>query len=158
MGKGIILDSSAILRSNLDFTTGGFTITNGVLAEIADPNAREAINYGIRSSHIKILDPKQEYVEKVIEAAKKTGDIANLSEVDIGVIAVAVQHGLKVASDDYAVQNTCSALGLEFQTTVHEGIKRQVKWVYRCVGCGRTYEPGVRECGVCGSEVRKTMP
>ncbi|MFH1404212.1 MAG: PIN domain-containing protein [Candidatus Altiarchaeota archaeon] len=154
MNPGIMLDASAIIRSNLDFSEGGYYITHGVMSEINDPRARDAIDYGIRSSNIKMLETGGKHLEKARKAARKTGDDRVLSETDLEVIAAALEHGLNVASDDYAIQNTCRTLGIGYVTTLHDGIREHVRWRYVCGGCGKSMEgPGV--CSVCGSEARR---
>ncbi len=154
MDKGIILDSSAIFRSNLDFTSGNYYVTSDVLSEINDPRYRDAIDYAIRSSHIKIIEINEKHLKTTIKASKDTGDIDDLSQTDLGIIACALEYDLTVASDDYAIQNVCNHLRIKISKTVHEGIKKIIKWKYVCSGCLKEMnDPGT--CSVCGHNSKK---
>ncbi|MFC2162066.1 NOB1 family endonuclease [Candidatus Altiarchaeota archaeon] len=153
MKKGIVLDSSAIIRSDLDFSAGGYYTTSQVVAEIRESTAKQAIDYGISSSRIKIVDPGIPSRERVVSAATDTGDIDVLSDTDVSVLALALETGHDLASDDYAIQNVSEKLGITYLPTFHDGITRSIRWVRRCIGCGRVYKPNVNECSVCGQQV-----
>jgi len=149
-----VIDYSAILRSNLDFRDQDFIMPSKVYAEVADENIKILIDYAIRIKSIKIIDPKEESVEKIISTARESGDIEKVSKADIDVLALGLEYSAIILSDDYAIQNIASTLGLKYETTHHEGIKETVKWIKRCSGCGREYDTGFKgDCSVCGSKI-----
>jgi len=149
-----VLDASGVLRGALDFSSGDYLITPSVLSEIAEDTAKTAVEEGIRSDCIKIAEPGGTSLRRASEAASATGDLGSLSQADLDVLAVALDWGLAVISDDYAVQNVAAELGLRVSKTVHDGIKKRVKWVWACGGCGkRMGGPGV--CEVCGHKAVK---
>lgn len=151
-----ILDTSAILRSNMDFSDGGYIITNGVLSEIMDDNIREIIDLAIGIKYIKVVKPDKKNIEKAKEKARETGDYTTLSPADTEVLATAIETHASILSDDYAIQNVAAHLGIKFEKTVQDGIKKEIKWERVCIGCGNKYTqdyPG--DCLICGQEVKR---
>ncbi|MCX6695884.1 MAG: hypothetical protein NTU61_06270, partial [Candidatus Altiarchaeota archaeon] len=142
-----VLDSSGIIRSNLDFNDSGYLTSSSVLSELSDPRTRDSVDYGIRIGKISIKEPGREYRRMVEDAAGRSGDLKALSEADLDVLALALEHKLPVISDDYAVQNVASHIGVGFKSTFHEGIKEKVEWKFACQGCGRSYDSSVKSCG-----------
>jgi len=150
-----VLDTSGILRSDLDFSRNKYIITNSVLSELLDESARVAVEAALKSKSIILAEPREDFLKKVKEAAVKTGDISEMSSTDLDILAVALERNLVVISDDYRVQNVASALGIEFETTIHEGIKHKLKWFKVCEGCGRKYPMESDLCEICGSRLKK---
>jgi len=93
-------------------------------------------------------------VAKVREAAGKTGDLYRLSEADMGVLALSLECGAEIVSDDYGVQNVASSMGLKYHTTAKEGIKREYIWEKVCPGCGLKHSSEFKVCGVCGTKLK----
>jgi len=150
-----VLDTSGILRSDLDFSKDRYVVTNSVLSELLDEPARIAIEAALKSGNIILIEPREDFLKKVKETAVKTGDISEMSSTDLDILAVALEKNLAIISDDYKIQNVASALGLGFETTTHEGIKHKLKWFKICEGCGRKYSMESDLCEVCGSRLKK---
>ncbi len=150
-----VIDTSAILHSNLDFSNGRYLLPNSVLDEIHDETVRAVVHSAIKSGGITIKNPDISSIKKVIEKAKETGDIESLSPADIDVIALAVENNLDILTDDYGIQNVATGLGLKFETIVQEGIRKRVSWKKICEGCKREYEMNSRICRICGSVLKK---
>ena len=152
----LVLDSSGVMRSSVNFMNGYFLTSASVLSELASERVRDAVEFGIRIGRISIKEPGAAFRARVEEAAANTGDGEALSGADLDVLALALEHGIPIVSDDYAVQNTAAELGVEYKTTLHDGIRKRVVWVFRCSGCSREYDAKVKTCSVCGSQVRKS--
>lgn len=152
-----ILDASYILHSNLDFSSGKYLITNSVLEEIIAENARISIENAIKRGIIKIKEPKKEFIDSVIDEAKKTGDLEYLSNADIEILALALETKYKILTDDYAIQNVASSLGLTYEKFLQRGIKKRLRWIKICEGCKRKYSHNSAEkfCSFCGSLLKK---
>ncbi len=90
-------------------------------------------------------------------AAESTGDLPNLSEADLGVIALAMElkavQPVTVYTGDYGIQNVLKSLGIHFKSMDGE-IQRIIKWVYKCEACEATFKkpPESNECPECGTE------
>ncbi len=103
---------------------------------------------------LKVSDVSDEFVSKVKEEAKKSGDLGRLSPVDITVIALGLELNGTVLSDDYSIENVCSRLNIRFRPVGTSGIKRVEKWNYQCIGCKKWYKEKYDECPICGSPMR----
>lgn len=157
-GKHVkVIDSCSIIHSDKDYTGGGYVTTNSVLSELISDAVKFAVDQGIREGFIKIIDPAKEYVERVKSAAEETGDLINLSEADIDVLALSLQMKAELLSDDYAIQNVAKNLGIKYTPTNQEGIKGEIRWENRCPACRRKYPLEKNVCDVCGTHLRRRM-
>jgi len=148
-----VLDTSGILRSDLDFSDSCYLITNGILQELESEHERIAVNAAIDRGLIEVKEPDGNSISKVKKTAGQSGDLEKLSENDISVLALALETDSSIVSDDYNIQNLARILGLKYERTAHPGIKKRVRWIKVCEGCGREGEDYV--CRVCGSRLRR---
>ncbi|WP_456330265.1 type II toxin-antitoxin system toxin endoribonuclease Nob1 [Archaeoglobus sp.] len=144
-----VIDSSAIFQRKAVYKN--MVTVPEVVAEILDEAS--ALYFSVKNLRVEEASP--ESVEKVKEAARRTGDIHKLSDTDIKVLAKAldeIEKGNEVVlvTDDYAIQNVAMSLGIRFDGILHRRISKEFKWVKVCRGCGRKIESEV--CPVCGSE------
>jgi len=132
----------------------GFT-TPKVIEEVKDPESRLFLESLISAGKVKVLVPSKESVEAVVEAARKTGELNELSEADIEVLALAYELKATLLTDDYNLQNIAKTLGIAFKT-LKRGIKRVIRWNYVCIGCGKRFSemPPGGVCPDCGSPVK----
>nr|WP_048147315.1 type II toxin-antitoxin system VapC family toxin [Pyrococcus abyssi] len=147
----LVLDSSVFIQG-LDIE--GYT-TPKVVDEVKDRESRILLESLISSGKVKVVEPSKEALRAVKNAALKTGEIEELSEADLEVLALAYELKAEVFSDDYNVQNVARILGLKFRT-LKRGIKKVIKWQYVCIGCGRKFKemPPGGICPDCGSPVK----
>ena len=103
---------------------------------------------------LRISDCTASSVASVKAAAKKSGDIGRLSDVDVSVIALALDTGGIILTDDYSIQNVSVILGIEYRPVGAPGIRKVEKWNYRCNGCGKWFKENVDECPICGHSTR----
>ena len=132
----------------------GFT-TPKVIEEVKDPESKLFLESLISAGKVKVLVPSKESVEVVMEAARKTGELNELSEADIEVLALAYELKATLLTDDYNLQNIAKTLGIAFKT-LKRGIKRVIRWNYVCIGCGKRFSemPPGGVCPDCGSPVK----
>ena len=126
-----------------------------VLEEIKDPESRLFIESLISVGKVKVMVPSRESIEAVRRKALETGELGELTEADIEILALAYELKGEIFTDDYNLQNIATLLGLKFRT-LKRGIKKVIKWRYVCIGCGRKFEaqPPGNICPECGSRVR----
>ncbi|MBN2014494.1 MAG: hypothetical protein JW778_04885 [Candidatus Altiarchaeota archaeon] len=153
--KTRILDTSGILRSDLDFSEDRFLITNDVLIELQDETAKIAVESAIMRGNIQVRDPDEEYIKEIKQAAEETGDLEKLSDADIGILALALEKKLPIITDDYNIQNVASTINLDYEKSSQEGIKKKLRWIKVCEGCGSKHSDNSLICGVCGSPLRR---
>lgn len=121
----------------------------GVERELKDIRSRMRLQI----SDVRVESPSKEMKNKALKAAKDTGDISVLSEVDLELLAKALELGAMLATDDYALQNVALHLGLDVEPVAQRKIRRIIKRTRRCRGCGQPFEGD--ECPVCGTPARK---
>ncbi|MDK2854314.1 MAG: endoribonuclease Nob1 [Thermococcaceae archaeon] len=92
---------------------------------------------------------------KRLKTRNQTGELGELSEADIEILALAYELKGEIFTDDYNLQNIATFMGLRFRT-LKRGIKKIIKWRYVCIGCGKKFEtqPPENICPDCGSKVR----
>ncbi len=151
--KQYVLDTSALISGLFNLADSKFYIPDSVVGEIQHGNLpmfMESI-----SSSLNIMSPSRANVEAVKRKANSTGDLQKLSPTDIDVIALALETGSAVLSDDFAIQNVCSSLGIEFVPATIRPISDQVRWAGRCSGCGKNYSSTSGTCVICGHSIRR---
>lgn len=151
----LVLDTSAILSRKLNIGQEGFVIPYSVMEEIKLGKIARSMMW--HEDTLNVREPTESAVKRVKEAAKSTGDISVLSSTDIDVIAVALDIGGKVVSDDFAIENVSSRLGLEFVGADLKPIEKAIKWQFRCTGCGEKYSEHVETCRICGHPVKRAV-
>ncbi|BAB59263.1 hypothetical protein [Thermoplasma volcanium GSS1] len=148
-----VLDTSAIISRNINLLDGDLLFPSSVIGEIRKGKLKYMLD--ALFPMIRIVDPDQYYVRSVEDAAHKTGDLMNLSGTDIEVIAVAMQYGATIVTDDYSIQNVASALKIAFMNANIKSISKQISWVYRCTGCKKIFHEPVKVCDICGHNVKR---
>ena len=109
---------------------------------------------------LNVIEPDREFLIRVIEEAKRSGDLGSLSKSDLKLLALALQlqeEGLEpfLVTDDYTVQNLASRFKIRWLSVKTRGIERRVKWHYRCTACGRVYYEYMEGCPVCGHKLKR---
>lgn len=152
MGERVQVIDAAIFIQGVDVE--GVT-TPKVVGEVKDPESRLFLEGLISAGKVRVLAPSRESLEAVKDAARRTGELNELSEADLEILALAYELRGVLFSDDYNLQNVAKTLGLEFRT-LKRGIKRVIRWNYVCIGCGKKFEdmPPEGICPDCGSPVR----
>jgi UPF0271 protein len=148
----LVLDAGAFF---LDISfPGEIYSVPAVVGELRDLRAKCRFDL-LEQQGLRVIQPGDKVLSEVKSAAGRTGDHGVLSAADEAVLALALEIGGEVCTDDFAVQNVAKELGIG----VHPILQRRavrVQWKYRCAGCGRYYkEPG--ECPVCGAQIKRKL-
>ena len=120
-----------------------------VEAELKDLRSRSMLHI----FEARVESPSSQALKNAREAAAKTGDIAVLSAADLEVLAKALEYGAVLATDDYALQNVALHLGLRIEPIGQPRIRRELRRVLKCQGCGKSFEG--EACPDCGTPARK---
>ncbi len=119
-------------------------------------------NTAVESGRLKIFQPSQEYIEKVLAAAASVGDVFFLSETDKQVLALALEIKSRgdipqIVTDDYSIQNVAKQLRLQYISLATFGIKRALIWVRYCPACHRIYPANFKaiQCSICGTTLKR---
>jgi endoribonuclease Nob1 len=149
---------SAVLDTSFffgDFPAEGDVFTTpSVVDELLDIRAKGNFEKWCARG-LRVQPPSEECENRVIAAAKKTKDATVISGTDRDLLALALDLGAELHTDDFAIQNVAHLLGV---TTVPilQRRARRVHWKYRCSGCGR-YQEQEGECPVCGAAVKRKL-
>ena len=114
-----------------------------------------AIEALIESNTLQILNSDRKSIEKVVAAARRTGDYAKLSDADISIIALALQLEIVLVTNDYAVANVATTLKIPVKPVTGKGITHTRRWIAYCSACGRAFGPNAKECRLCGNKLRR---
>ena len=149
----LVLDTSAIMARNIDLWGAECCIPPSVIDEIKLGKLKRDLDNVI--SRLKVIAPSEESRNAAHSAAARKGDDPVLSSTDIDVIALGLQSGGTVVTDDFAIQNVCRSLGIAMESATGTGIREEISWTYRCTGCRKIYSEPVAICSVCGHEVKR---
>ncbi|MEN6611059.1 MAG: nucleotide-binding protein [Methanoregulaceae archaeon] len=147
-----VLDSSFFF-ADYPFDGELFT-TPSVVGELVDLSAKCRFE-NLLAQGLTVQEPVPEALEKVGQASRKTGDGSVLSATDRNLLALALDTGATLHTDDFAVQNVAHALGIPV-APLRQRRADPIRWKFRCTGCGRYYrETG--ECPVCGAVIKRKL-
>jgi UPF0271 protein len=104
---------------------------------------------------LRVQSPSDESRKRAVLAATATKDVTVLSGTDRDLLALALELGAELHTDDFAVQNVAHLLGVK-TVPILQRKARHVQWKYRCSGCGR-YADHDGECPVCGAAVKRKL-
>jgi UPF0271 protein len=102
-----------------------------------------------------VQPPGENSIGRVKAAAEKTKDITVISDTDRDLLALALDLGAELHTDDFAIQNVAHVLGVK-TVPILQRKARRVHWRYRCSGCGR-FADQAGECPVCGAAIKRKL-
>jgi UPF0271 protein len=149
-----VLDASAFI--NEYHTDEPISTIPMVREELEDESAYRFDAMEGSGMHIHI--PEDETVDRIRRAAGETGDLAELSETDIRLLAASFELDARLVTDDYAMQNVADKLEVSVEVIDREGIAEQRDWRFQCAGCGREFDENHDRCPICGSSLSRKNP
>lgn len=102
----MICDTSVLLHS--DFT-GQITTVQEVIDEVKTKKHRERLEF----REIRVLEPEESFVRNVEDEAERAGLGEKLSKTDKKLLALALQTGDILLTDDYAIQKLARIMGIK---------------------------------------------
>jgi len=151
LDAGAFYSGLVFLSSALRYFT-----THAVLDEVKHiKKSHGAIEALIESKTLQIVNSDRKSIQKVVAAARETGDYAKLSEADISIIALALQFAIVLVTNDFAVANVASTLKIPVKSVSGKGIRQTRRWIAYCSACGRAFGPNAIECRLCGNRLRR---
>jgi rRNA maturation endonuclease Nob1 len=158
--KVIIIDTACILQGvSLSRKDIRVAAPEDVINEVRSRVPKMRLEQMLNSGTVQICGATKDGITAARQAAGKTGDLPNLSQADISVIALAMEQkkvGIEpiVYTGDYAVQNVLKSQGLAFRSVANEGIKAVIKWIYKCDVCKTIFKspPEGDVCPECGTD------
>ena len=154
----LVLDTTAFYAGVPYTNTSEYMVTTpDVISEVSNERTRSLIAL----SKINVWQADQVQWKRVKDAARGTGD-SNLSKADLSVLALCLHISAEgneaiLLSDDYAVENVASMLGIKARPLMTDGIKIASQWVFFCPACGKKYDKPRPDCIVCGTKLEKRL-
>ena len=150
-----VLDSTAFY-AGIPFSSNEPSYTTSLVYDEIEhiKKDHDAIQILIETKRLMICDPEHQFVITANNAAKKSGDIHNLSDEDISTIALSLQLNAELVTDDFAVSNVAKNLGIKVIPVMTNGIKNIITWKYYCPGCKTNFSK-ITECPRCGNRLKR---
>ena len=152
------LDTGALLAWPLVDLIGCLCVP-GQVAEVMKHSPERAML--IQSQGPRFLSPSTAAIEQARASAIETGDLSGLAAVDLEILALAIEHGAELVTDDYRLQNVCTNFDHPWTGIIQDGIEDSWTWTLECRGCRRQH-PALEtkrkgdygNCPECGAELR----
>jgi UPF0271 protein len=166
MSKCYVLDATALIQglTPTALSHDAFTVP-AVIDEVnADPVLSIRIEAAIASGTMKYRLPSGGSIAAISEIVRDLGEEESLSETDLELLALAIElrtegWDVSLISDDYAIQNVSTKIGIPFVTVAASGITLVFTWSLFCPACRRTYPHGKSKitCPVCGTTLKRRV-
>ena len=154
----LVLDTTAFYAGvPYTNTSENLVTTPDVISEVSNERTRSLIAL----SKINVLQSTPQDYKRAKEAARNTGD-SGLSKADLSVLALCLSINAEgneaiLLSDDFAVENVASRLGIKARPLMTGGIKSATEWVFFCPACGKRYVKQRLDCLVCGTKLERRL-
>ena len=158
-----VLDTSAFITGYepADGSVKNYTVPK-VIDELADQMIKIRVLAAVDSGRLHIIEPEEEFKNKILETAETTGDSTTLSQTDVSVLSLALQLKMSaknpvVVTDDFAIQNLANYLKIKHKSLTTRGISRSIRWQTYCPACHRNFKNIVQSkvCPVCGTKLSR---
>src|SRR5687768_6620541 len=129
-----VLDTSLLLGGKDPPRDGQWTTTREAEAEVS-PGGRDARRFeDWRSLGLQVRGAEPATLAKVDAVAKAAGTLARLSPADRSLLALALELGATLVTDDYTALDVAKRLGVATQTVNQRGIEAPLDFRPRCTG------------------------
>jgi endoribonuclease Nob1 len=147
-----VLDASVFFT---DFTIDGEVFTTySVTEELKDIRSKGNFEKWCAAG-LKVLSPAGQTLSRVAEAAATSRDTGIISTTDAELLALALELDAMLYTDDFAIQNVATVLGVK-TCPIQQRKAKRIHWKYRCSGCGRYFDHD-GECMICGAAIKRKL-
>ncbi len=152
-----VLDASAFYAGVPFGADDRWYTTPLVFEEVSHIKKNQDVLYTmIEAGRLQVREPGEESSARATEGSKRTGDFQQLSRQDISVLALALEMGAQIVTDDFAVSNVAKSLGIAALPVMTGGIRYEGTWIHYCPGCKRNFR-NQKECPLCGTSLRRKL-
>lgn len=158
-----VIDTSAIFN-RIQYAAEDIQLVTTPLLEkeMRQKGLKETVDMLLSAQKLRILEPTPTSLGKVRDVANQLGDLDNLSDPDLDLLALALDlttqnHCPVLVTDDYSIQNVAQSLSLEFRGTNQPGIREVIQWETYCSACGNKASDMSKDepCPVCGTPLKR---
>ncbi|MFA4877968.1 MAG: nucleotide-binding protein [Methanoregula sp.] len=148
----------AVLDASVFFSeiplVGELYTTPSVCDELLDIRAKGNFEK-LCAGGLRVVSPGPESMTAVRLAAKTSRDSGVISKTDEELLALTLELGATLYTDDFAIQNVAGVMNLETHPILQRKA-RKVRWKYRCSGCGKYYGHD-GDCPICGALIKRKL-
>ena len=117
----------------------------------------------IDSAELIWIEPDKKSLQTATNLAIETGDMAGLSEIDLGILALSINLKKTLVTDDYRLQNLAEKASIDWISVTTDGITEIWNWELKCIACKKIFpqpeKPNLKKadlgrCEDCGSELK----
>ncbi len=169
------IDRLLVFDTNIFLTGIDFNVINGnifTIPEVIDEirveryeeknrNILNRITYAREKKNLIFKEPSEKYINNVRKRAKITNDLRVLSDVDIKLIALALElqsntnKRVILYTNDYSMENLCSELNITYSPLKRRGIKKKILFELYCPFCNEVKNTDQEFCEKCGSKIKR---
>ncbi|MFX0182960.1 MAG: NOB1 family endonuclease [Candidatus Hodarchaeota archaeon] len=157
-----ILDATAfiglefpLLMDSKAFPNAVFFTTFSVASELKDFRSRMNLESLKQSGLLQLNIPQTEILLDITKKIQEIDPHSPLSSVDMDILALALELGGTLISNDFTIQNAAYYLKIPIKTLNGKKIENLRIWQLKCKGCGKKIETYVQACPHCGGQMIK---
>ena len=156
----LVLDATAFI--GLDFPrllsiNSSFFTTQGVVSELKDSRSQMNLDVLKYSDRLKFSVPQDCLIEEVKKRIQLIDQQTPLSQVDIEVLALALQVNGTLITNDLSLQNAALHLNIPIKVISGKKITRLHKWQLKCKSCGEVILNEMKVCPSCGGTLNRVL-
>jgi UPF0271 protein len=144
-----VVDTNVFVRGRNQPFKEAVTIPE-VMEEIKSEKGKQNFN----TVSISVKEPSENSLEQV--SSESASINSPTSEVDERLLALALDEGSRIITDDKALQNLAMHLGVEFESYMADEVAEKRSWEMVCENCGNKVSGS--KCPECGSESIRRKP
>lgn len=145
-----VVDANVFMRGKANLEFDSFYTVPAVMEELESTSSRLSFD----TSEVEVQKPPKEALERVREKSDEVN--SETSDADEQLLALALDLGATLVTDDLGLQNLALHLGADFQAYMGEEVEQERTWKRVCENCGA--EVSGDKCSRCGSTQVRRKP
>lgn len=121
--RGLVVDTGAVMAGLPLRLPGVHLAPPSVVGEVRDRESRRLLEEAIAYGRLAVEEPRGASLEEARRVAARAGVLGRLSRTDLEVLALAIERGAPVATDDYALQLAAVEAGVGFVRVRYRGVR-----------------------------------
>lgn len=138
-----VIDTNVLIHGRGKFDFDRIYVVPGVVEEVKSEMGKNILG----SIDYEVIEPAESEVERVKEKSEEIN--SPTSDIDERLVAVAMERGLTLVTDDKAMQNLALHLDVDFEGFHDPALEDKIEWKKLCKNCGN--EVSTPPCPRCGS-------
>ena len=142
-----VVDTNVLIHGRGSFPFDKAYLVPEVLQEVKS----EAAENMIENVDYDLVEPSEDSIRKVEEKSESLN--SPTSQTDEKLLALAIDKGGTLLTDDKALQNLALHMQADFKGFIDDPLEKRFEWVIVCKNCGNRFSGS--SCSMCGSSASK---